>query len=102
MDRIFWEYLEELPEQEAAWREWQLRLTNWHRFNTFYTHYLRVDGRRAKLLNCPSPCEQGYPRQVVENSPSDIKAVVPPGYKTSFPVFSLPEYREQYVASPGI
>ncbi len=76
-DRILWEYLEELPEQEAAWREWKSRLTNWHRFNPFYTHFLRVEGRRVKLLNCPSPCEQGYPRQVVENSPSDIKAVCP-------------------------
>ena len=77
MDKIFWEYLEELPEQEAAWREWQSGLSGWHRFNTFYTHYLRVEGRRVKLLNCLTPCEQGYPRQVVENSPSDIKAVCP-------------------------
>ena len=37
-DSIFWGYLEELPEQEAAWREWNNRLANWHRFNTFYTH----------------------------------------------------------------
>ena len=76
-DSIFWHYLQELPAQEAAWREWQSGLTGWHRFNTFYTHYLRVEGRRVKLLNCPSPCEQGYPRQVVENSPSDITAVCP-------------------------
>jgi hypothetical protein len=26
-----------LPEQEAAWKEWQSGLTGWHRFNTFYT-----------------------------------------------------------------
>ena len=77
MDRIFWNYLEGGPEQEAAWKEWQSGLAGWHRFNTFYTHYLRVEGRRAKLLNCMAPCEQGYPRQVVENSPSDIKAVCP-------------------------
>ena len=32
-DNILWEYLEELPEQEAAWREWQFGLTGWHRFN---------------------------------------------------------------------
>ena len=76
-DRILGEYLEKLPEQEAAWREWNCRLASWYRFNTFYTHYLRVEGRRVKLLNCPAPCEQGYPRQVVENSPSDIKAVCP-------------------------
>ena len=76
-DSIFWHYLQELPAQEAAWREWQSGLTGWHRFNTFYTHYLRVEGRRVKLLNCLTPCEQGYPRQVVENSPSDIKAVCP-------------------------
>ncbi|MEI8244205.1 MAG: hypothetical protein WCI51_00155 [Lentisphaerota bacterium] len=76
-DRIFWYYLEELPEQEAAWKEWQHSLSGWHRFNTFYTHYLRVDGRRVKLLNCPVPCEHGYLRQVVENSPSDITAVCP-------------------------
>ena len=77
MDRIFWKYLEELPEQEAAWKEWQCNLASWQRFNTFYTHYLRVEGRRVKLLNCPAPCEQGYPRQIVENSPSDIVAVCP-------------------------
>ena len=78
-DRVIWNYLEELPEQEAAWREWQSGLSGWHRFNTFYTHYLRVEGRRVKLLNCPSPCEQGYPRQVIENSPSNIVAVCPQG-----------------------
>ena len=76
-DKIFWEHLAEVPEQETAWHEWNLRLAGWHRFNTFYTHYLRVEGRRVKLLNCPTPCEQGYPRQVVENSPSDIKAICP-------------------------
>jgi hypothetical protein len=76
-DKILWEYLEELPEQSAAWLEWQRRLAGWHRFNTFYTYYLRVEGRRVKWLNCPVPCEQGSPRQVVENSPSDIKAVCP-------------------------
>ena len=76
-DRIFWNYLEELLEQEAAWKEWQHGLSGWHLFNTFYTHYLRVEGRRVKLLNCPAPCEQGYPRQIVENSPSDITAVCP-------------------------
>ena len=77
MDRILWEYMEELPEPETAWHHWQSGLTGWHRFNTFYTHYLRGEGRRVKLLNCPSPCEQGYPRKVVENSPSDITAVCP-------------------------
>ncbi|MEI8247107.1 MAG: hypothetical protein WCI51_14845, partial [Lentisphaerota bacterium] len=77
MDKIFWHYLEELPEQEAAWKEWQSGLTGWHSFNIFYTHYLRVECRRVKLLNCPAPCEQGYPRQVIENSPSDITAVCP-------------------------
>ena len=76
-DKIFWEHLAEVPEQETAWHESNLRLAGWHRFNTFYTHYLRVEGRRVKLLNCPTPCEQGYPRQVVENSPSDIKAICP-------------------------
>ena len=78
-DSIFWNYLEELPEQEAAWIEWERRLASWHRFNTLYTHYLRVEGHRVKQFNCPSPCEQGYPRRVVENSPSDIKAVCPEG-----------------------
>ena len=53
-DNILWNYLEELPEQEAAWCEWCSRLDGWHRFNTFYTHYLRVEGRRGKLLNCRS------------------------------------------------
>ncbi len=35
-DRVFWEYLEELPEQEAAWKDWQ-HLAGWQRFNIFYT-----------------------------------------------------------------
>ena len=75
-DRILWEYLEKLPEQEAAWREWQC-LARWYRFNTFYTHYLRVESRRVRMLGCPAQCEQGCPLQVVENSPSDITAVCP-------------------------
>ena len=78
-DRILWNYLEELAEQSAAWLEWQRRLVGWHRFNTFYTHYLRVEGSRVKLLSCPSPCEQGYPRQVIENSPFSIVSVCPQG-----------------------
>ena len=77
IDRIFWEYLEELPEPEAAWYEWSRRFSEWHRFNSLYTHYLRVEGHRVKLLNCPSPCEQGYQRQVIENSPSNIVAICP-------------------------
>jgi len=76
-DNIFWEYLDELPEQEAAWREWQFGLTGWHRFNIFYTHYLRVDGRRVKLLNCTELCEHDCPRRIIEDSPSSITAVCP-------------------------
>ncbi len=76
-DSILWEYLEELPEQEAAWREWNCRLMGWHRFNTFYAHYLRVEDRRAKLLKCTELCEHDCPLRIVENSPSDIMAVCP-------------------------
>ena len=75
VDNIFWKYLEELPEQSAAWLEWQRSLAGWHRFNTLYK--LRVDGRRIKLLNCPSPCEQGCPRWIIEDFPSNITAVCP-------------------------
>ena len=77
MDRIFWEYLAELPEQEAAWKEWQSGLIGWHRFNTFYTLYLRVEGRRVKLLNCMELCEHDCPRRIIEDSPSCITAVCP-------------------------
>ena len=76
-DRICWNFLEELPEYETIWIEWSCRLAGWYRFNAFYTHYLRVEDIRVKLLNCPSPCEQGYPRQVIENFPSNIVAVCP-------------------------
>jgi len=79
IDRIFWEYLEEMPEQEAAWHEWQQRLIGWHRFNTFYTHYLSVDGSRARLLKCTTPCEHVCLRQVIEYSPSNITAICPRG-----------------------
>ncbi len=77
MDKIFWNYLEELPEQEAAWSEWRSGLTGWHRFNTFYTNYLRVEGRRVNFLECVIPCEHGCPRQIVANYHSDITAVCP-------------------------
>ncbi|MEI8244485.1 MAG: hypothetical protein WCI51_01570 [Lentisphaerota bacterium] len=76
-DNIFWQYLEELPEQEAAWKEWQRRLAGWHRFNTFYTHYLRVEGRRVKLLKCTELCEHDCPHRIIEDSPSNITAVCP-------------------------
>jgi len=76
-DNILWNYLEELPEQEAAWKEWQSGLAGWHRFNIFYTHYLRVDGRRVKLLNCLELCEHDCQRRIVEDSPSSITAVCP-------------------------
>ena len=76
-DSILWNYLAELPEQEAAWREWRSGLTDWHRFNTFYTHYLRVEGRRVKLLNCLELCEHDCQRRIVEDSPSNITAVCP-------------------------
>jgi len=75
MDRIFWNYLEGVPEQEAAWSDWKSRLTDWHRFNTFYTHFLKVEGRRVKLLNCTELCEHDCPRRIEENSPSNITAV---------------------------
>ena len=75
-DNFFWNYLEELPEQEAAWREWQ-HLAGWHRFNTFYTHHLRVEGRRVKLLNCTELCEHDCPHRIIEDSPSRIIAVCP-------------------------
>jgi len=57
-DSIFWEYLEELPEHKAAWIEWSRRLKGWHRFNTFYIHFVRVDNKRVKLLKCMTPYDQ--------------------------------------------
>ena len=75
MDKIFWEYLEKLPEQETAWHNWVCRLAGWHGFNTFYTHYLKVGLNHAKFLECTTPCKYGCPRQIEENSPSDIAAV---------------------------
>ncbi|MEI8247420.1 MAG: hypothetical protein WCI51_16425 [Lentisphaerota bacterium] len=72
-------YLEELLERETAWSDWRRRLSRWQRFNTFYTHYLKVENKRATFLACTVPCEYNCPRQVVENSPSDITAVCPQG-----------------------
>ena len=77
MDKILWDYLEELPEQEAAWREWSQHLADWHCFNTFYTHYMKVKDKHAKFLECTTPCNYGCPRQVVENTFYDIAAVCP-------------------------
>lgn len=76
-NRIFWECIEELLEQETAWSDWRRRLSRWHRFNTFYTHYLKVENKRATFLGCTAPCEYNCPRRIVENSPSDITAVCP-------------------------
>ena len=75
-DKILWEYLEELPEPEAAWHHWQ-HLAGWHRFNIFYTHYLKVENTRVTVLACTAPCEYNCPCRIVENSPSDIMAVCP-------------------------
>ncbi|MFA6102644.1 MAG: hypothetical protein WCV67_05910 [Victivallaceae bacterium] len=77
MDKILWEYLEELPEQEAAWYSWNRNLSGWHHFNTFYTYYLKVDENHAKFLECTTPCNYGCPRQIVENTFCDIAAVCP-------------------------
>ncbi len=49
MDRIFWNYLEGGPEQEAAWKEWQSGLTGWHRFNIFL-HSLTESGRPSRKV----------------------------------------------------
>lgn len=76
-DKIFWEYLEGLPEQKAAWCEWHRYLADWHRFNTFYTHYLRIEDKRAKRLKCMELCDHGCMRRIIESSPSDIIAVCP-------------------------
>lgn len=76
-DRILWVSLEELPDQEAAWREWHSCLTGWYRFNTFFNHYLRIKYYRAKLLKCNKLCDNNCPRQIIEESPSNITAVCP-------------------------
>jgi len=76
-DEILWKYFEELAEQETSWYEWYRHLNGWHRFNTFYTHYLKVENKRAKLLECMTPCDHDCPSQIVENTPSDIYATCP-------------------------
>lgn len=79
IDKIFWKYLEELPEQETAFYEWHQHLADWHCFNTFYTHYMKVGEKHAKFLDCTTSCNYGCPRQVVENTYYDIAAVCPQG-----------------------
>ena len=59
-DSIFWNYLAELTEQEATWREWNCRLASWHRFNTFCTHYLKCENKRARLLSCVNAGQNTY------------------------------------------
>ena len=76
-DSILWEYLEELPEQEAPLSEWYQHLSGWHCFTTFYNHYLKVEYPRATRLKCTVPCDHGCPRKVVEQSHHDIEAVCP-------------------------
>ena len=76
-DRIFWKYLEELPEQEAAWREWHHHLASWNRFDAFSIHYLKIGFSRVTRLKCTVPCDHDCPRQVVEHSPNNIAAVCP-------------------------
>ena len=74
--RLFVTYLQVCFSQAAQTSNQDIR-TKFYRL--FYSSplYLRVEGSRVKLLNCPTPCEHGYPRQVVENSPSDITAICP-------------------------
>ena len=76
-DMILWEYLEELPELEAAWNDWSRRLSGWLNFNTLYTNYLMVQNKRIQYLKCTIECEHCCPRQVIDDSPTNIKAVCP-------------------------
>ena len=78
-DRNLWKYLEKLPEQWAAWREWCQHLTGWHCFNTFYIHYMKVEDRHTNFLECTIPCNYGCSRQVMENTFYDITALCPQG-----------------------
>ena len=77
MDKILWEYLEMLAEQETSWYDWNRNLSDWRCFNTFCNYFLKVEEGHAKFLECTTPCEYGCPRQIMENSPSDIAAICP-------------------------
>ena len=74
--RLFVTYLQVCFSQAAQTSNQDIR-TKFYRL--FYSSplYLQVEGRRVNLLNCPALCEHGYPRQVIENSPSNIVAVCP-------------------------
>lgn len=85
-NRVFWEYLEELPEQETAWYDWNSNLSDWHCFNTFYTHYMKVKDAYAKSIECTTPCEYGCLRRIEETSPYDIAAVCTQGKAEPIPL----------------
>jgi hypothetical protein len=51
-DKIFWEYLETLPEQTAAWCEWKGHLGEWDKFPVFSEQYLQLKMNRAKTVEC--------------------------------------------------
>ena len=85
-DNRFWEYLESLPEQTAAWCEWHGHLGEWDKFSVFYQKYLKLRMNRAKTVKCRIQCECDCPRKVVENSPTDIKAVCPNNMSEPYPL----------------
>ncbi len=76
-DGIVWEYLEELPEQTAAWCERQNHLGQWEKFSVFYRNYLKPEMVRAQSVECFTPCKYNCPREVIEEAYDDIKAVCP-------------------------
>jgi hypothetical protein len=76
-NEVVWEYLESLPEQTATWSEWVNHLGQWEKFSVFYKNYLQVEMTRATSVECLILCEHNCPREVVERSPHDIRAVCP-------------------------
>ena len=61
-----WEYLEELPEQTAAWCEWKNHLGQWEKFSVFYNNYLQVEMlRRLRAMPDPEGAEAEKLREVV-------------------------------------
>ncbi len=74
--RLFVTYLQVCFSQAAQTSNQDIR-TKFYRL--FYSSplYLRVEGRRVKLLKCAELCGHDCPRRIIEDSPSSITAVCP-------------------------
>jgi hypothetical protein len=86
IERVLWQYLEDLPGQSAPLVEWHQHLDGWPGFQNFQSRYLKLTRNHATAVDCATQCGLGCPRRVVTHAPNDIVAVCPEREEKPYPL----------------